>query len=158
MARKQKLSGASAYDTALRFLTPKARTVREVEMKLDEGSYSEGEIMQTIDRLREAGILDDVKYARDFIESRLSTKPVSRFRLEEQLRKHYVPEDVIDEALCSVGDDTEYDNAVSVAKKFKRQFSAIEDDEERNRRIYARLRTRGYDHDTIMRAMSAAEE
>lgn len=157
MARKQKPSGASAYETALRFLTPKARTVREVELKLDEGSYSEGEIMQTVDRLKEAGVLDDAKYARDFIESRLNTKPVSRFRLEEQLRKHFVPEDVIDEALCSVGDDTEYLNAAAVARKFARQFDYIEDEEEKNMRIYARLRTRGYDHDTIMRAIRDAE-
>ena len=87
MARKLKTpSCSSAYDTALKFLTPKARTVREVELKLDEGSYSEGEIMQTVERLIEGGLLDDEKYARDFIESRLNTKPVSRFRLAEQLQ------------------------------------------------------------------------
>ena len=33
--RTKKAKGASAYDEALYFLTPKARTVREVENRLD---------------------------------------------------------------------------------------------------------------------------
>ena len=40
--RTKKAKGASAYDEALYFLTPKARTVREVENRLDECNYSEG--------------------------------------------------------------------------------------------------------------------
>ena len=76
--RTKKAKGASAYDEALYFLTPKARTVREVENRLDECNYSEGEIMAAIDRLRNNGLLNDEKFARDFIESRLNTKPGSR--------------------------------------------------------------------------------
>ena len=36
--RTKKAKGASAYDEALYFLTPKARTVREVENRLDRKS------------------------------------------------------------------------------------------------------------------------
>ena len=159
MARKRKIEGCpSAYDAALRYLTPKARTVREVELKLDEGSYSEGEIMQTVDRLTEAGLLDDLKYARDFISSRLASKPVSRFRLSEQLRGHFVPEETIEEALSEVDGDTEFNNAVEVAVKFMRQFESYPDDEEKRRRIYSRLQTRGFSHETIVNAMREAEE
>lgn len=154
MAKKVKERGCpSAYETALRFLGPKARTVREVELKLDEGCYSEGEIMQTVERLLEAGLLDDLKYARDFIETRLNTKPVSRFRLEEQLRAHFVPDDVIEEALASVEDGTEYENAVKLAEKFSRQFEGLKDEDEKRKRIYSRLLTRGFDHETIKAAL-----
>ncbi len=159
MANKVKRAAClSAYDTALRFLTPKARTVREVEMKLDEGDYSEGEIMQTIERLVSAGLLDDEKYARDFIESRLNTKPVSRFRLEQQLKGHYVPNDIIEAALDSLSGDTELENAVKTARKFYDQFQSIEDEETRRRRVYLRLQTRGFSHDTIIRAIEAVTE
>lgn len=153
MTRKQKTSCSSAYDTALKFLSPKARTVREVEMKLDEGDYSEGEIIQTVERLTEAGLLNDEKYAMDFIESRLNTKPVSRFRLREQLKAHYVPNDIIESALGSLSDDSELENAVKVAAKFRDQFEGIDDKTKKRQRIYLRLQTRGYSHDTIMRAM-----
>lgn len=158
MAKKKKAPGcSSAYDAAIRFLTPKARTVREVELKLDEGCYSEGEIMQTIERLTEAGLLDDEKYARDFIESRLNTKPVSRFRLSEQLKAHHVPADIIEAALDSLSSDTEHENAKEVARKFLRQFENTEE-EEKLRRVYTRLQTRGFSHDTIMTAIREASE
>ena len=159
MAKKHREStGISAYDAALAFLTPKARTVREVEMKLDDGCYSEGEIMQTIERLKEAGLLDDEKYAKAFVESRLNTKPVSRFRLSEQMKAHYVPSDIIGSVLDEMGYEKEVENAVAVARKFLRQFDGIDDETERLRRVYTRLQTRGYDHDTIMRALSEAGE
>ncbi|MBQ1893084.1 MAG: regulatory protein RecX [Clostridia bacterium] len=158
MARKEKISCVSAYDAALNYLTPKARTVREVELKLDEGNYSEGEIMQTVERLQDAGLLDDEAYAKSFVESRLSTKPVSRFRLEEQLKGHHVPPDIIESALDAVGSEIELNNAVQVAKKYLRQFENMDDEEEKLRRVYNRLRTRGYSHDIIMQAVSEARE
>ena len=160
MTRKQKekpISCDSAYETALKFLTPKARTVREVELKLDEGCYSEGEIMQTVERLTDAGLLNDERYARDFIETRLNTKPVSRFRLSEQLRGHFVPEEIIEAALSCLPSDTELENAKQLVEKFSRQFEKLEDGEEKRRRIYARLQTRGFSHEIIMKAMGSEE-
>ncbi|MCR5809709.1 MAG: recombination regulator RecX [Clostridiales bacterium] len=158
MAKKQKTTGgASAYDTALRYLTPKARTVREVELKLDEGCFSEGEIMQTVERLQDAGLLNDAKYAEEYVASRLRTKPVSKFRLREQLKGHFVPEDVIEAALAEVPDETEFDNAVAVARKFLRQFEGLDDEEEKRKRIYSRLYSRGYSHETIEAAIEEAK-
>lgn len=157
LRKKNTGSAVSAYEAALRYLTPKARTLREVELKLDEGDYSEGEIMLAVERLIDAGIVDDRKYARDFIESRLASKPVSRFRLREQLRSHFVDDDIIEEALSEVDPDSDMNNAVTVAVKFFRQFEKIEDEDEKRRRVYDRLKTRGFSHDTITEAMRKAE-
>ncbi len=150
MAREK--TTRSAYDTALSYLTDRARTVREVELKLDEGNYSEGEIMQTIERLAAAGLLDDRRFAHEFVETRLNTKPVSRARLEQQLRGHHVDAPVIDAALERVTDEVELANAVAVVEKFLRQFEKL-DDETRRRRIFSRLQTRGYSRDTTKLAM-----
>ena len=159
MNKKQKAPHcASAYDTALRFLAPKARTVREVELKLDEGNYSEGEIMQTIERLCDSGLLNDEGYAHDFVESRLNTKPVSKFRLREQLRGHFVPEDIIESTLAELPDELETANAVEVAAKYMRLLSTVADTTERLKRVYTRLQTRGFSHETIMRALRICAE
>ena len=45
--------GQSAYDAALDYLTPKDRTQREVENYLDERNYSEIEVINTIERLKD---------------------------------------------------------------------------------------------------------
>ena len=140
--------GESAYDTALDYLTPKARTVREVENRLDECEYSEIEIMQTVERLCSSGLLDDAKYASDFVESRLNTKPVSRQKLREQLLGHYIDQELIDKALAVVSDEDELQNARTVAEKYFRQFSGLELSE-RLRRVGLRLAGRGYTFDDI---------
>ncbi|MCH5279056.1 MAG: RecX family transcriptional regulator [Christensenellaceae bacterium] len=144
---------SSAYDMALDYLTSKARTVREMELRLDEGDYSEIEIMQTVDRLIGSGLLDDRKYAEAFIETRLNTKPVSRRKLREQLEGHFVPDDIIKDALNVVSDDVENANAKSVAEKYFRQFSSLELSE-RFRRVGLRLASRGYTYDCIKLVLS----
>lgn len=155
--RTKKAKGASAYDEALYFLTPKARTVREVENRLDECNYSEGEIMAAIDRLRNNGLLNDEKFARDFIESRLNTKPVSRGKLRRQLREHFVENAVIDEALSAVSDETELSNAAAVGSKYFRQYSNLPL-KERLRRTGSRLVSCGYAFDDVKTVLSELAE
>ena len=75
--------GQSAYDAALDYLTPKDRTQREVENYLDERNYSEIEVINTIERLKDNGLIDDERYAKRFVETRLNTKPISRQKLRQ---------------------------------------------------------------------------
>ena len=149
--------GVSAYDEALCFLTPKTRTVRETEDHLDECDYAEMEIFDAIERLKENGLLNDEKYAADFIESRLNTKPVSRQKLREQLEGHLIGRETVDAALEAVTAETELNNCRSIAEKFFRQFSAL-DLTERLRRVGLRLVSRGYSYDDIKQCLGELTE
>ena len=152
----RKKKGNSAYDEALHFLTPKARTVREMENHLDECDHSEMEIFETVERLKAAGLLDDEKYAAEFIETRLNTKPVSRMKLREQLVGHFIDPQIIDDALASVDAEAERSNAKAVAEKYYRQFENL-DEQERLRRVGLRLSARGYGYDDIKAVISELE-
>lgn len=149
--------GASAYDTALLFLTPKARSVREVENRLDECDYSEMEIIETVERLTRAGLVNDEKYARDFVESRLNTKPVSRRKLQDQLQAHFIPQSAIDGALETITDEIELANARKVGEKYFRRFASLELDE-RLRRVGLRLTSRAYGYDDIKTVLAELAE
>ena len=96
------LKGVSPMDTALKYLDIKPRTVREVELRLDEAEFGEQEICDVILRLKELNYLNDNDYAANFIRTRLACKPLSRRKLRDQLYTHKVPKDIIDEALCAV--------------------------------------------------------
>lgn len=144
-------------DAALRYLTPRPRTVRELEEHLDRAHYGEYEIAQAVERLLELRYLDDAAYARDFIRSRLATKPVSRRKLMEQLISHKLPRDVAAEALEAVTDEVEAENAAAVAEKFARQFAALPE-AERKRRVARRLFSHGYGYDAARAAMRRLEE
>ncbi len=149
--------GKSAYDAALDYLTPKDRTQREIEIYLDGENYSEIEIINTVERLKNSGLIDDARYAENFIESRLNTKPVSKRRLMQQLEEHFIGQDIVADALTRIDEGMEYDNARRVDDKFYRQFSKLEE-EERLKRVGLRLSARGYDYDCIKQIIGMLRE
>ena len=144
-------------DAALSYLTVRMRTVREVEEKLDDLQYGEGDILTTVERLKELNLINDTEYAREFVRSRLATKPVSRQKLYMDLKAHKVPEECIREALDDLPRETEADNARSVAEKFWRQMGALEADVRRER-VLRRLMSRGFSTEGSLAALRTVEE
>lgn len=149
--KKNRLA-SSPMDAALDYLSDRARTVREVEEKLDSLNYGEYEVNQVISRLIELKYLDDEKYAADFIATRLTTKPISRKKLWTQLYAHKLSKDVINAALEAVTPETEQENALAVAKKFDAQFASLEE-HERKQRVTCRLMGRGFGYDAAKCAL-----
>ena len=153
-SKRRQSSGRSPMDEALKYLTPKARTIREVERHLDERQYGEYEIQQVIDRLIELDYLNDVTYCQEFIRTRLATKPVSRKKLYEQLSAHEVPKNIIEDALNSLAPEQEQENAHAVAEKFYMQFQRAQiAPEEMENRLMKRLLSRGYSYDAAKEAI-----
>lgn len=141
-------------DAAFDFLSGRARTVREVEEKLDSLNYGEADVSRVIDRLTELKYLDDYKYAEDFVSTRLATKPISRKKLYMQLYAHKLPKDAINNALEVVTQDIERKNAMEVAEKFDRQFASLEI-EERKQRVTRRLVGRGFECEAAREAIES---
>lgn len=139
-------------DAALRFLGYRSRTVREVERHLDEKQYGEYEIMQVVDRLVELDLLNDRKFAEEYVASCLRTKPVSRRKLQMKLKEHEVPQEVIDDVLEAISDDSEVQCAVEVAEKYANIYSDLDPDE-RNKIVMRRLLSRGYSFSTSKDAL-----
>ncbi len=144
-------------DAALSFLTARMRTVREVEEKLDDLQYGEGDVLTTVERLKELNLLNDREFAREFVRSRLATKPVSRQKLYMDLKAHKVPEECIEAALNDLSAETEADNALEVAQKFWRQMGSLEEDVRRER-VLRRLMSRGFSTEASLAAIRQAAE
>lgn len=142
-------------DEALRFLGARARTVREVERRLDECEFGEVEIYGVVERLKELKLLDDFAYAQEFVRTRLNTKPVSRAHLREQLLSHEVEREAIDAALSGLSDGDEAEAALRVALKYARQYANLPPDERREI-VLRRLGARGYAFDVSRAAADAA--
>lgn len=142
-------------DEALRFLGPRARTVREVERHLDRCEFGEAEIDVVTARLAELGLLDDFAYAEAYVETRLATKPVSRAHLREQLLAHEACEEAIDRALAAVDEKTQAESALAVAEKYARQYEKLPPDEKREL-VLRRLLSRGYCYDEARAALERA--
>lgn len=155
--KKTHVESANPMDFALRYLGNRARTVREMELYLDEKQFGEADVMASIERLLELGLLNDEQFATDFVESRLRTKPISRNALLHQLTERKLPQELARDAVAQISDETEEENCLLVMKGFWSQLSYLPD-RERIRRVYARALTRGYSYDTIRSAQRCLSE
>ncbi len=144
-------------DAALAYLTGRMRTVREMEERLDSLQYGEGDILITVERLKELNLLNDEAYAREFVRSRLAAKPVSRQKLYMDLKAHKVSEELIRETLNELPRETEAENAREVAMKYWRQMSSLED-QVRRERVLRRLMSRGFSTEASLAALKEAAE
>lgn len=148
--------GRRPMDVALGYLSARARTVREVERHLDAENYGEAEVQQTVDRLQELGYLNDAEFASEFVRTRLNTKPVSRYKLQEQLYSHELPRDIVEKVLQTVDDDMEKQNALLIARKYAKQMQEFPA-EERNRRLMQRMIGRGFSYDIARLALETLD-
>ena len=69
-------------------------------------------IDETLQRLMEDKLVDDVAFARMFVESRERHKPRSRFALTCELRQKGIKEDIIDMSLENIDEEASAWNAV----------------------------------------------
>ena len=142
-------------DSALRYLGARARTVREVERHLDSCEYGEVEVYETVERLKELGLLDDVAFANEFVRTRLATKPISRAHLREQLLAHETDQEAIEQALSQIDEETQRQTAIATAEKYARQYARLAP-EERDEMVIRRLLARGYSYEEARSALRDA--
>ena len=113
--KKQKtaeITPARAYDICLRFLAPRPRSVAEMRRHLTKKEISPELVNLTLEKLINENLLNDEAFARMFVESRERHKPRSRFALGCELRQKGIKENIIDQMLEAVDEQTSAWNAV----------------------------------------------
>src|ERR1043166_5243547 len=75
-----------ARDLAVRYLSYRARSEKEVREKLIEKEFDPATIDAVIGHLRQIGYVDDVKFARAFIHDAQLRKPSGKRLLQQKLR------------------------------------------------------------------------
>jgi regulatory protein len=94
-----------AYNKLLNFLSYRPRTVKEVRDRLYKYEVRDpGKQNLLIERLQSKGYLDDVAFARWFIDSRNTHRPRSPRRIEQELQAKGVSREVIKEVIGTVAD------------------------------------------------------
>ena len=125
IVRDREKARQKTFDRAVRLLTAKPRSVRELRDRLLEKLWTDAEIVDAvIGRLKEYGYLDDEQYARDAALSKLRTKPQGPRRLRYVMSQKKL-------------ERTDVDAAVEAA------FEKIPEKELIDVAIERRLRTRG---------------
>ncbi len=131
---------------ALKLLSLRGRSVRELSFRLKRKGFSEEEIERTIEYLTERGFLDDRSLAEELLSYCQEVKHLGPRGVKEFLKKRGIEQPLIEELTCSLEDDQE--RAFKLAERFYKLNRAKPDDKIK-RRLYGYLYRRGYSYDTI---------
>jgi regulatory protein len=142
---------ARATESALVYLAYRPRTEQEVRTRLRRAGHAPEVIAQVMAKLHEWRYLDDVDFARRWVESRTAQKPRGKRLLQQELRQKGVAAETAREVIADAGVD---EAAAAEALARKRLASYAGDDPQAVRRkLSAYLARRGYGYDIVRGAI-----
>lgn len=100
LSELKKASGADkAYGNALRYVAMRPRSMWELRTYLRRKEIDEPVAEQITDRLQRNGLIDDVAFARSWVQSRRLLRHTSKRRIQMELQQKQVPEHIISQVL-----------------------------------------------------------
>ncbi len=133
-----------ARNAAYRLLTFRPRSHAELEQKLREREFDESVILDVLADLERLGYVNDRQFAGQWAAARLRLKGLGRRRIEQELRRKGVPQEIIREAVAeAVPPDEEREAAVKAAEKKLRTMPSVSSDV-RMRRLAGFLERKGF--------------
>ncbi|WP_437508048.1 regulatory protein RecX [Sorangium sp. So ce1099] len=156
-AQKTGAGAQKTYERALRLLSFRARSAKELEKRLIEKGEPRDHVAAAIQRLCANGLLDDARFAEAKARSGILGRPRSRRRIEQDLARKGVARDVADAAIRQVMADEGTDElavAERAARKKLRTLARLDPAEQRQK-VYAFLARQGYAPDVVRRALRA---
>jgi regulatory protein len=151
-----RMSLDAVRQAALRLLERRRRTRWDLERKLRDKGYEAALIQAALDRLAGVGLVDDVEYARAFLNERWGRRSAGWRRLQAELRKRGISPEDIETARARFEEERGAADEVTAARRAiaqaARRYASL-DPRVRRQRLYAMLMRRGFDGDVIEQAL-----
>ena len=144
----------SAREKAMDLLSAAEQTGGVLREKLSR-YYGEEAVEAAVRRMEELGLVNDLDYSRRFAADAVNLRCDPRRRSALELQKKGVPEEIIEEALTEVTEETETETACRLLEKQYRE--KLGDRRERDK-VKAALQRRGFGYETIRTAMNRVTE
>mgnify|MGYP006292988203 CR=1 FL=1 len=142
-----------AFSYALRLLNYRERSRREVREKLERKKFTAPVIGEVLDKLEDLGLIDDEKFARLWIRSRIRFKPRSSWLIGRELREKGIKEEMIGPILEEEYPAEEEREAVRSLAARRIRYYRRDNRETARRKLYAYLARRGFSGDMISKAV-----
>lgn len=112
------------YQKALHFLSYRPRSSAEVRQNLTKRGISESLTDETVNRLQEAGLVNDESFARAWVENRNTFRPSGKPALRIELRRKGLSDEIVQSVLdTQVNEET---LACEAARKYARRLAGLE--------------------------------
>jgi len=144
---------AIARNYAFRLLRERPRSEKEMRSRLKLKGFDSEHIDDVVASLKKAGQIDDSKFAKFFMESRMHMNPVGDIVLKHDLKRKGIEPKIIEQVI----DDkhlnyNELDTALKMAEERFKRLKGL-DRKKASKRIYDFLLRRGFEYDTVRRVI-----
>ena len=146
-----------ARESALRFLTYREHSTKELRRKLQKKGFNEEILEILLSRLKEIALLDDERFAKMWLESRIRKGTLGRHRIIQELRQKGISTSIIKTLLET---EFDYETELKLAiKQLEKKLHTIREDDNQKRRskLYNFLRRRGFDNELILQALQKVD-
>jgi len=143
------------YDVAVRALMRRAHSVHEMKQKLERRSENKLLVQVVMARLKENGMIDDARCAKQFARQRTESRKQGKYRVAHDLRARGIPDRHISSALEEVAQTS--DEAAMVRQRIERKLRSYrgEIDEKKMASMYGSLLRAGFSADVVRRELRA---
>jgi len=143
------------YEVAVRALMRRAHSVHEMKRKLERRSDNKLLVQVVMARLKENGMIDDARYAKQFARQRTEGRKQGKLRISRDLRVRGVPDRHIEAALKETAEQN--DERAMVRQRIDRKLRSCrgEIDERKMASMYGSLLRAGFSADVVRRELKA---
>ena len=105
------------YYKCVNYITKKLRSEKEINEYIDLFNVSDIDKNNTIKKLKEIGMIDDIKYARAFISDKINLSLDGPDKIRKMLLEHNIKSEIIEEELNKIDFDIIEDKIKKIINK-----------------------------------------
>lgn len=105
-----------AHHYALKILSIRKRTVRQLFHKLLEKGFSKSTIQEVLERFQSINLLDDEEFARGYLADRMARTPSGKIKVSRELKAKGVSSNLVHKITAEVTEEYEYERALKLAR------------------------------------------
>ncbi len=140
---------ATAHTAALRLLSYRPRSEWEIRERLHSRGMASEVVDDEVERLQQAGLLDDQRFAHAWVEERQTNAPRGQRLLRSELRARGVDTATTDAAISSIDDRTA---ALAVARRWAPRLAGLAY-AQFSSRLSGYLQRRGFGYEEVAAAV-----
>ncbi len=141
-------------DAALKFLSYRMRSEKEVRDKLKKKEFANDLIDEVIKDLKRINLIDDSNFASTFVRDKISNKPQGKILLKQELWKKGIKDETIEKVLQEYFEDEEEELnlAKNLLEKRKKRYENL-DKNMAKRRMMSFLLRRGFSYEIVKQVL-----
>lgn len=145
---------ASIYDTAVKYISIRMRSVKELREYLTKKKFECKNIDEVIDRLLHENILNDSNFARCYVNDKLLLTNNGPDKIKCDLMKLGISDDIISNVISNIDNDIVNEKLEKIIKKEIKNNTKLPLNKMKNK-IINRCINAGYKYDSIIEVLNS---